>query len=217
MQTVFNQNKVPRLGDFLDVVVIVVKKVFPDSKVQHTLYHYTTRENADSILKNGFKVASAIKAEGHFTDNFDGVFFTQSNKSYWNNEGLEQIAVKVNLQNPLDISSFPVDEARYTPQQREMADKIARIMQVAEENHDKIMGDRYSQVIMAQQATRAFQVAGYDGLIYNSSDGHVEHVVFDPKQIHIIGTNVERFNSADKKLKQKMIVAETLNQKPMGK
>lgn len=195
----------------------MAKTVFPDSKVQHTLYHYTTRENADKIVKNGFKVASAVKVEGRFTDNFDGVFFTQSNKSYWNNEGLEQIAVRVNLQNPLDISSFPMDEAQYTPQQRKLADKIARIMQVAEENHDKIMGDRYSQVVMAQQATRAFQMAGYDGLIYNSSDGHVEHVVFDPQNIHIIGTNTERFNSADKKLKQKMVLAEKLKQRVQEK
>lgn len=195
----------------------MAKTVFPDSKVQHTLYHYTTRENADKIVKNGFKVASAVKVEGRFTDNFDGVFFTQSNKSYWNNEGLEQIAVRVNLQNPLDISSFPMDEAQYTPQQRKLADKIARIMQVADENHDKIMGDRYSQVVMAQQATRAFQMAGYDGLIYNSSDGHVEHVVFDPQNIHIIGTNTERFNSADKKLKQKMVLAEKLKQRVQEK
>ncbi|MBQ8294067.1 MAG: hypothetical protein IJX89_01640 [Alphaproteobacteria bacterium] len=195
----------------------MAKTVFPDSKIQHTLYHYTTRENADNILKNGFKVASAVKGEGRFTDNFDGVFFTQSNKSYWNNEGLEQIAVRVNLQNPLDISSFPMDEAQYTPEQRQIADKIGHIMQIAEENHDKIMGDKYSQVVMAQQATRAFQAAGYDGLIYNSSDGHVEHVVFDPKNIQIIGTNIERFNSADKKLKQKMIMAEQLRQQVFDK
>ncbi len=190
---------------------------FPNSKVQYTLYHYTHRDNVPDILKNGFKVASAIKGEGRFTDNFDGVFFTQSNKSYWNNEDLEQIAVKVNLQNPLDISDFPLDEAQYTPAQRVVADKIAQIMQKAEENHDKIMGDKYSQVVMAQQATRAFQAAGYDGLIYNSSDGHVEHVVFDPKNIHILGSNVERFNGAQQKLNQKIILGEQLRQQVYDK
>ena len=107
----------------------MVKNIFPDSKVQKTLYHYTTRENADKILKNGFKVASAVKGDGRFTDNFDGVYFTQSDKSYWNNEELEQIAVKVNLKNPLDISSFPISENEYTPVQRVIAEKIAHIMQ----------------------------------------------------------------------------------------
>lgn len=195
----------------------MVKNIFPDSKVQKTLYHYTTRENADKILKNGFKVASAVKGDGRFTDNFDGVYFTQSDKSYWNNEELEQIAVKVNLKNPLDISSFPISENEYTPAQRVIAEKIAHIMQTAEENHDKIMGDKYSQVVMAQQTTRAFQAAGYDGLIYNSSDGHVEHVVFDPKQIYIIGTNVERYNAGRQKLAQRMVVAENLKQQSFEK
>ena len=82
---------------------------------------------------------------------------------------------------------------------------------------DKIMGDKYSQVVMAQQTTRAFQAAGYDGLIYNSSDGHVEHVVFDPKQIYIIGTNVERYNAGRQKLAQRMVVAENLKQQSFEK
>lgn len=180
-------------------MISVSGKIFPNSKVQRILYHYTTRENADKIMKEGFKVASQFKSKT-YTNNFDGVFFTQSARPYWNNSGHVRIAARVNLQNPLDISSFPMDAAQYTPQQRAIADKIAQIMQVAEENHDKIMGDKYSQSVMAQQASKAFQAAGYDGLIYNSSDGHVEHVVFNPENIRIIGTNVERFNRAGRKL-----------------
>ena len=194
----------------------MVKNIFPDSKVQKTLYHYTVRENVEKILKYGFKLASELTADKYYTNRFDGVYFTNSDKSYWGDD-LEQIAVKVNIQNPLDISDFPLDEEKFNPVQRLLAEKIGRILQVAEDNHDKIMKGRYSAVIMAKEATKAFQAAGYDGLIFLGPAGHIEHVVFDPKQVHIIGTNVERFNVAKNQLEQKMIVAETLNHKLMDK
>lgn len=117
----------------------------------------------------------------------------------------------------MDISDFPLDEENFNPTQRLLAEKIGRILQIAEDNHDKIMNDRYDAVIMAKEMTKAFQAAGYDGLIFDGPSGHIEHVVFDPKQIHIIGTNVERFNNAKHQLKQKMIVAEAFNQKLMDK
>ena len=194
----------------------MVKNIFPDSKVQKTLYHYTVRENVEKILKYGFKLASELTTDKYYTNRFDGVYFTNSDKSYWGDD-LEQIAVKVNIQNPLDISDFPLDEEKFNPVQRLLAEKIGRILQVAEDNHDKIMKGRYSAVIMAKEATKAFQAAGYDGLIFLGPAGHIEHVVFDPKQVHIIGTNVERFNVAKNQLEQKMIVAETLNHKLMDK
>ena len=180
------------------------------------MYHYTVRENVEKILKYGFKLASELTADKYYTNRFDGVYFTNSDKSYWGDD-LEQIAVKVNIQNPLDISDFPLDEEKFNPVQRLLAEKIGRILQVAEDNHDKIMKGRYSAVIMAKEATKAFQAAGYDGLIFLGPAGHIEHVVFDPKQVHIIGTNVERFNVAKNQLEQKMIVAETLNHKLMDK
>lgn len=194
----------------------MVKKVFPDSKVQYTVYHYTTREIVERILKDGFKPASELTADKYYTNRFDGVYFTHSDKSYWGDD-LEQIAVKINIQNPLDISDFPLDEENFNPAQRLLAEKIGRILQVAEDNHDKIMKGRYSAVIMAKEATKAFQAAGYDGLIFEGPAGHIEHVVFDPKQIHIIGTNVERFNVAKDKLVQRVIVPEKLKQQSLEK
>lgn len=52
----------------------MVEKVFPDSKVQYTVYHYTVRENVDSILKNGFKPASELTTGKYYTNRFDGFF-----------------------------------------------------------------------------------------------------------------------------------------------
>ncbi len=181
------------------------KKIFPHSKIQYTLYHYTRPENVEKILKDGFK--SAAKSAGStYTNNFDGVFFTQSEQCYWNNDAMVRIAVKIDMRNPLDISDFPADESKYTPAQRALAEKIHGYLHQAEVNHDKIMGDKFSQSVMAIEATKVFQAAGYDGLIYNSSDGHVEHVVFDPKNIKIIDTPRHNFERAQTKVTQQAIL-----------
>ncbi|MBR4859966.1 MAG: hypothetical protein IKV10_01560, partial [Alphaproteobacteria bacterium] len=163
------------------------KKIFPASKVQHTLYHYTTKENAEKILRDGFRPASEVKTETvDYTNQFDGIFFTQSEHCYWNDPNLVRIAVKVNMQNPLDISSFPSAPDQYTPEQQKLAQQIEQYIAQGEANHDKIVGNKYDRRVLAIETSKVFQKAGYDGLIFNSNDEHVEHVVFDPKNIQII-------------------------------
>lgn len=172
-------------------------KIFPTSKIQYTLYHYTSKEDAEKILRDGFKRASEIKSETiDYTNRFDGVFFTQSEHCYWNDPDLVRIAVKVNLHNPLDISSFPSDPDQYTPEQQQIAQQIEQYIAQGEANHDKIMGNKYDRRVLAIETSKVFQNAGYDGLIFNSNDGHVEHLVFDPKNIQIINDKLHSFNRA---------------------
>lgn len=175
----------------------MASKIFPTSKIQYTLYHYTSKEDAEKILRDGFKRASEIKSETiDYTNQFDGVFFTQSEYCYWNDPSLVRIAVKVNLQNPLDISSFPSTPDQYAPEQQQIAQQIEQYIAQGEANHDKIMGNKYDRRLLAIETSRIFQNAGYDGLIFNSNDGHVEHLVFDPKNIQIIDDKVQIFNNA---------------------
>ena len=173
------------------------KQIFPASKVQHTLYHYTTKENAKKILRDGFRPASEIKTETvDYTNQFDGIFFTQSEHCYWNDPSLVRVAVKVNMQNPLDISSFPSAPEQYTPEQQKLAQQIEQYIAQGEANHDKIVGNKYDRRVLAIETSKVFQNAGYDGLIFNSNEGHVEHVVFDPKNIQIIPDKVQNFEHA---------------------
>lgn len=173
------------------------KKIFPASKVQRTLYHYTTKENAEKILRDGFRLASEVKTETvDYTNQFDGIFFTQSEHCYWNDPNLVRIAVKVNMQNPLDISSFPSAPDQYTPEQQKLAQQIEQYIAQGEANHDKIVGNKYDRRVLAIETSKVFQKAGYDGLIFNSNDEHVEHVVFDPKNIQIIPDNIQNFEHA---------------------
>ena len=175
----------------------MAKAIFPASKIQYTLYHYTTKENAEQILRDGFKPASEVKkATTEYTNQFDGIFFTQSKNCYWNDPNLVRIAVKVNMQNPLDISSFPDDSKQYTPEQQKIAQQIEQYIAQGEANHDKIMGNKYDRRILAIEISKSFKNAGYDGLIFNSTDGHVEHVIFDPKNIQIIPDKIQTFNHA---------------------
>ena len=179
----------------------MANKIFPASKIQYTLYHYTTKENAEQILRNGFKPASEIKTESiEYTNKFDGVFFTQSEHCYWNDPNLVRIAVKVNIQNPLDISSFPSDPEQYTSEQQKLAQQIEQYLAQGEENHDKITGGKYDRRILAIETSKIFQNAGYDGIIFNDFDGHVEHVVFDQKNIHILNDKSLNFNRASENI-----------------
>lgn len=172
-------------------------KIFPNSKIQYTLYHYTSKENAEKILRDGFRPASEVKTETlEYTNQFDGIFFSQSEHNYWNDPSLVRITVKVNMQNPLDISSFPSDPEQYTLEQQKIAQQIEQYMAQAEANHDKIMGNKYDRRVMAIETSKVIRNAGYDGLIFNDHDGHIEHVVFDPKNIQIIPDKVQNFNNA---------------------
>lgn len=182
-----------------------MSKIFPNSKVQYTLYHYT--HAADEIRKHGFKTAAELGGE-HFTNNLDGVFFTQADTCYWNDPTMQRIAVKVNMQNPMDLSFYTDDSREYTPEQRALLTQLEQIKETAEANHDKIMAGGYSQRVLAMETTRALRAAGYDGVIFRGDDNHTEHVVFDTKNIHIIRDKAATFQRATAKLSapQKPIV-----------
>lgn len=174
---------------------------FPQSKVQYTLYHYVASEYADMIRKEGFKTAVELgKSTGG--SEIDGIYFTSSSKNYWGEDSniFEQIAVKVDLRNPLDLS-FMSNKESYTEQEQWLIDEAKRLKELGEENYYKANGEngKYNKSLLATETTKAFKEAGYDGLIFEGAGGHMEHIVFDKRAIYIIDTkeSVQEGNASE--------------------
>jgi hypothetical protein len=187
------------IQEFNGVKMFMLKTFFPQSKVQDTLYHYTISENVENIKNEGFK--TAVELGGTFAGTeMDGIYFTPSEVNYWGGEAatqFEQIAVKVNLKNPLDLSFYSDQKKNYTEQEQMLLNEFKRLKELGEENYYQINGDnKYNKSLLAMKTTEKFKEAGYDGLIIPGGDG-LEYVVFDKTQIQIL-------NNSDKSTKDKI-------------
>lgn len=183
------------------------KAPFQQSKVQNTLYHYTIKENADKIRKEGFK--TAVELGGTFSGLLiDGIYFTPSTVNYWGGDAIEmeQIAVKVYLKNPLNLSFYSPEKEDYTQQQQVLLKRAQEIYNRGEENYYKINGDnKYNKLLLASETRKAFKEAGYDGIIGFGKDGQ-EYVVFDKSNIQIIDSDKSKFREAKKKITDKIAI-----------
>ena len=161
---------------------------FPQSKVQDILYHYTISENAEKIKKEGFK--TAVELGGTFAGtNIDGVYLTPSEVNYWGGETatqFEQIAVKVNLEKPLDLSFWTEEKENYTKQEQALLDEFETLRENGRERYYEANGNnKFNKSLLATLSTKVFKEAGYDGLIAPGHQG-LEYVVFDKNAICIV-------------------------------
>lgn len=180
--------------------------IYPNSKVQYTLYHYTDRETAEKIKKTGFKSGASLNK---FCNNkFNGIYFTNSTQNYWEGADLVPIAVKVNMENPMDFSFFYSEEGKYTKEQQDLLNQFMQFQQMAEDNIDKkYTPDKPYNIQLATELTNIIRNAGYDGFIAAPSDnfpGHIEHIVFNPQNIHIINDKTEQLGKATKTLQKNL-------------
>ena len=171
-------------------------KIFPQSKVSRTLYHYTIGENVEKIKKEGFKTAVELGGTLFGTE-MDGIYFTDSVVNYWGGDSatqFEQIAVKVNLKNPLDISFYSDDREDYTEQELALVELFKKLRDQGEDKYYTVNGDnKYNKSLLASSVTKELVNAGYDGLMANGHNG-LEYVVFDKNNIHILENEAPKTN-----------------------
>lgn len=190
IQEVFNNNpELSKVGDVFSYA-IYLDTVFPDSKVKDIVYHNTP--NTFEKFDKSFLTSTSIKEKStKSTDSSLGFFFTSLKSAY---EGFaiegNKLSCILNLKNPkiggvnLHKISLP-----YTERTRE----------VVEDSYEYFNDVRENLINK-----------GFDGIFYGKSfmdmeygdftDPIPEYVIFEPEQIHILGSkqDIEGFKKYTK-------------------
>jgi hypothetical protein len=175
IQEIFNQNpELSKIGDVFSYASYL-DTIFPDSKVKDIVYHGVTKDRKayDNILKNGFDFTSSrnwdSKKSKFLEDDNTGMFF--SDKATAQSYGM-------------DLTYFINDKGEY--EEIFYDNTIPAILDIQYLDTTKATSSGSAARFYRENKDK-FKIGMY-GIEGGSEGEHFNYVVFEPSQIHILGS-----------------------------